>query len=161
MRIKEFYASGANKDNLRKGDKNTNKIHKDATSYAIHYNIYEGYNLEYAIIKGCLLWNQLHDCEYFSCKLPLKKSNMLCDYLDSDDVLATFCRLCHRKADPHLLRRLQDEGRTYWKCYMDALQSFGADEEVTKQNIKKKLKKWNKHNGMNLFVFKSSTLCSL
>jgi hypothetical protein len=171
INIKNLYGSIANQHLLKtlpcnSGKQNrcmtNHKICKGASTYAIQFHIQEGYTIEYAMIKGCLLWNVLYDCIYFTCTLPKKKQNILCAYLDKNDILEKMCRIHHRKANIYLLKGITyDSGtktnikkipKTFWICFEEALQNISKNDDLNAHNVEYCMKQWNHKNDLDLFV---------
>lgn len=166
LKIKEQHV---NSDLLKtkkcKGKQNRKLSHhqicQGASCYAMKFHILEGYTIDYAIIKACLMWNMVNECDYFTCTLPKKKNNILCDYVDNTDVIGKMCRIHHRKANLELLKgityasksckNVKLRPKTYWMCFQEALQYLSKDDLVTMASIKECLRTWNEDNNIELF----------
>lgn len=171
LKIKELHGKNANHSLLSnipcKGKQNrkmtNHQICQGASAYAMKFHILEGYKMEYAMIKGCLMWNRVNECDYFTCTLPKKKNDILCDYSDDSDIIEKMCRVYHRKANLTLLQgvtynsgsktNIKKRPKTYWMCFEEALQYLSKDDEVSVNSIKACLRAWNEEHDMELFVF--------
>lgn len=178
LAIKDAYGKGGDLDELGKlhckgkhsRKVSTHQASQGASVYALQYYYKEGFTWEVAMVHGCLLWNTFNKCAFFKCNLaPQCKTKLVSDIVEDDDVdvacLQKMCRVHHKKAN---LKAIEDlrytcgpknnpkvRPLTYWMCFDEAIESIPAKEDITKKNVRKALRMWNKKNGIALFTLKN------
>ena len=138
-----------------------------ASSYALQYHCREGYTLEVSMIKGCLLWNQMNDCKFFTCKVStICGTKLVYDCLEDDTpeiaILQKMCRLHHKKAKLEDIRDFtyvsgtkknpKTRHVTFWMCFDEAIKRIPSDSEISVKTVSDSLRVWNYEKGCKLFT---------
>lgn len=160
--IKEKYLSSCNHDELKilicKG-KNKNRTvtahqaAQGASIYAVQYHFKEAYTMDIAIIKGCILWNNMNDCKFFTCKIPKSQEKPICKEMKTNDkelyILQKMCRKHHRIVNTKLIKEMGNE--LFWSYFENAIKQIPKTKLITENVVETYLKKWNEEQGVSLF----------
>ena len=156
--IKEKYLSSCNHDELKKltckgNEKSAHQAAQSASMYAIQYHFKEAYKMDIAIIKGCILWNNMNNCKFFTCKISKEQEKEICKDIKTSNkelyILQKMCRKHHRIVNTKLIKEMGNE--LFWSYFENAIKQIPKTKLITENVVETYLKKWNEEQGVSLF----------